>query len=312
MKRLINYSIFILLGLALLAASCDKRNKNSSTGAASSNNPHRNEVLATIGDTQITIGQLEEELNKQNPYVRMRFNSLERKKEFLKNMVRIEVLAKEAKRQNLEQDPEVQQRVKRAMIDRMMEKMHASLVKIEEISEQEIADYYEKNKASYFQPAKTRASMIVVKSKTEATKVIALAQKKPSDAGYFMQLVKEYSIDEASKARRGDLEFFTKDATNIPPALVELAFATKQMWAVAGPVPLKNGFAVIMKTGEMEEVKRTLEQEKDRIRNRLFNEKRVKAMEQYVETLQAKANIQINEQNLEKVKISTSLEATAK
>src|SRR5512137_2955175 len=92
---LVAISSLALLGLALLGG-CQKR-----TGAgepAQAKSPDSDKPVATIGDTKITVGMLEEELNRQNPYLRMRFASPERRKEFLKNMVRFEVLAQEAKR----------------------------------------------------------------------------------------------------------------------------------------------------------------------------------------------------------------------
>src|SRR5262249_23613934 len=53
------------------------------------------EVLAKIDDVTITVGEFQDRINKQSPYVRQRYTSVERKKEFLDNLVRFEVLAKE-------------------------------------------------------------------------------------------------------------------------------------------------------------------------------------------------------------------------
>jgi hypothetical protein len=43
--------------------------------------------------------------------------------------------------------------------------------------------------------------------------------------------------------------------------------------------------------------------ERDHIKNRLYNERRVKALEKYVEELEKKAKVEINAANLAKVKI---------
>ena len=55
------------------------------------------EVLAKVDDVTITVGEFQERINQQSPYVRARYTSIERKKEFLDNLVRFEVLAKEAR-----------------------------------------------------------------------------------------------------------------------------------------------------------------------------------------------------------------------
>ena len=52
--------------------------------------------LAKIDDVTITLGEFQERINRQSPYIRARYTSLEQKKEFLDSLVRFEVLAKEA------------------------------------------------------------------------------------------------------------------------------------------------------------------------------------------------------------------------
>ena len=53
-------------------------------------------VVARIGGLEITLKEFERRLKEQAPYARARYASLERKKEFLDNLVRFEVLAAEA------------------------------------------------------------------------------------------------------------------------------------------------------------------------------------------------------------------------
>lgn len=263
-------------------------------------------VVANIGQDKITVGMLEDELNRQNPYVRMRFASDERKKDFLKNMVRFEVLAREARRRKLEGDPEVVRRVKRVMIDRMMEQLRSTLVKMEEVTDADVQAYFTKNKKHYQQPPKVRASMIVVKTRQEALALLNKAKQKPSDVRFFSALVKDHSIDADSKGRMGDLRFFARGDPKIPAAAAEAAFAIGYLWALGGPVQLEQGWAVLMKTGEMEAVNRPLDLEKNRIKNRLFNERRLKAVEKFVKELQDKAKTVIVKKNLSEVKVNLS------
>ncbi len=263
-------------------------------------------VVANVGQDKITVGMLEDELNRQNPYVRMRFASDERRKDFLKNMVRFEVLAREARRRKLEGDPEVVRRVKRVMIDRMMEQLRSTLVKLEDVTAADVQAYYTKNKTLYQQPPKVRASMIVVKTRQAALALMQKAKQKPSDVRFFGDLVKDHSIDADSKGRMGDLKFFAKGDPKIPTAAAEAAFAITNLWALGGPVQLEQGWAVLMKTGEMEAVNRPLELEKNRIKNRLFNERRLKAVEKFVKELQDKAKTVIVKKNLSEVKVNLS------
>ena len=45
-------------------------------------------VVAKVGERTITLGELEEQLEQQPIYVRVRYNTLEKKKEFLDNIIR--------------------------------------------------------------------------------------------------------------------------------------------------------------------------------------------------------------------------------
>jgi len=261
------------------------------------------QVVATIGDRKITMDDVTKALNQKSPYVRMRFSSLERRKEFLKNLVRLEVLAQEAARRGLDQDPEVLRRTKRVMVDRLVETLRKDLVKFADITDKDVKDFYEANKKLYVQPRRVRVSQIVLKTKADAKRVMALSLKKKGDVRHFSQLAKDESIDEASKGKRGDLGFFDETSTVIPKEILTAAFAIKAMWQLGGPVKVKNGYAILMKTGEKRALNRSVEIEKQRIKNRVFRERRVKAINDFIDGLQKKAKVEINEANLAKVKV---------
>jgi len=76
--------------------------------------------LAKVDDVVITVGELQERLNRQSPYIRARYTSLEQKKEFLDSLIRFEVLAKEAERRGFDKDPEVIRTMKQVMIQKLM------------------------------------------------------------------------------------------------------------------------------------------------------------------------------------------------
>src|SRR4051812_437405 len=81
----------VLLGTgALMHAACE-RVTPSSQAAPNEKSKGSTEVLAKIDDVIITVGDFQNRINQQSPYVRARYTSLERKKEFLDNLVRFEV-----------------------------------------------------------------------------------------------------------------------------------------------------------------------------------------------------------------------------
>jgi parvulin-like peptidyl-prolyl isomerase len=297
-----------LLGL-LVVFGCGKNTDGeggAGAGGAAPSTPNKKGdralAVARVGESKITVGQVEDELNKLHPSVRVRFSSPERRKDFVKNLVRFEVLAREARRRKLDKDPEVVKRVKRAMIDVMMDQLRSSLVKMEQITDSDVEAYYHKHIKLYRKPPKVRVSMIVTKTRGEAARLLAQAKKKAGDVGHFAELAAKHSIDPATKVRRGDVGFFAKDDTKVPPAIIEAAFSIDAMWTFAGPLKLDDKWAIVLKTGDMPGTNRPLEMERNRIRNRLYNERRLKAVEDFVKQLQESAKVEILEKNLAKVK----------
>src|SRR5207249_10244650 len=110
----VSLSLSLLAAGALLHAACE-RVGNKSQAAPGSRSVDPAQVLAKIDDVVITVGDFQGRINQQSPYVRARYTSLERKKEFLDNLVRFEVLAKEAERRGLGKDEEVVRTMKQVM-----------------------------------------------------------------------------------------------------------------------------------------------------------------------------------------------------
>jgi hypothetical protein len=79
-------------------------------------------VVAKVDDNVITVGDVQERLNKQSPFIRARYTTVEKKKEFLDNLVRFEVMAREAQRRGYDKDPEVQRVMKQQMISKFLQK----------------------------------------------------------------------------------------------------------------------------------------------------------------------------------------------
>src|SRR5687768_8526013 len=195
---------FLLVALAL-AGACDRKADGEGTAhsraqAGPSAPPQSSEELktplATIDDVTITLGEFQERINKQSPYVRARYTSLEQKKDFLDNLVRFEVLAKEAKKRGLDQDAEVVRTMKQVMIQKLMKEEFESRVKPEDVTDAEMQKFYDEHKAEYNKPEEVRVSAVIVKDKATADKAAAEAKgAKGADNKGFRDLVTQYSQD---------------------------------------------------------------------------------------------------------------------
>lgn len=262
------------------------------------------EPVATIDGTPITVAEMQDRINKQSPYVRARYTSVEQKKDFLDTLVRFEVLAREARARGYDQDPEVVRTMKQVMIQKLLKDEFDNKLKAEDIPDEDLKKYYDAHVADYNKPEEVRVSAVVVKDKAKAEKVAAEAKLPANvDTKMFRDLVDKYSEDEDSKQRGGDLRFFTAENKLLPEAVVKAAFTLKNQGDVSGPIATDRGYYVLKQTGLRKAINKTFEEVKRQIQNRLFRDKRTEAMETFVADLKKAAKIDVKAEALAKVQI---------
>jgi peptidyl-prolyl cis-trans isomerase C len=308
--------VIALATLALLAGCSEAKESSKQAprermrqpAAPTQSQEELNTVLAKVDDVVITIGELQEQLNRQSPYIRARYASMEQKKEFLDSLIRFEVLAKEALRRGYDKDPEVVRTMKQVMIQKLMKEEFEQKLTPDSIPDADMKAYYDANLADYVKPEEIRASAIVIKTKSQAQKVAAEAK---GDAGKtnkgFRDLVSKYSTDEEGKLSGGDLRYFARDNKDLPKAVVDAAFGLGSTGDVSDAIDGGNGkWYVLKQTGRRKAVTKSFDDAKPQIRNKLYRDKRVDAQNQFVADLKGKAKIEINTDNLKKVRIDTS------
>ena len=264
--------------------------------------------LAKIDDVTITLGEFQERINRQSPYIRARYTSLEQKKDFLDSLIRFEVLAKEAYRRGFDKDPEVVRTMKQVMIQKLTRDEFDAKVTPDSVPDADMKKYYDANLSEYVKPEEVRASAIILKNKAQADRVLLEARGEAGKTNKgFRDLVTKYSQDEDSKQRGGDLRYFSVDGKDVPPPIAKAAFALVNTGDVSPVVDAGNGTYYILKqTGRRKSLTKTFDDAKAQIRNKLFREKRIQAQKDFVDGLRAQAKIQINDANLAKVRIDTS------
>lgn len=267
------------------------------------------QVLATVGDTTITLGQFAERLGSQSPYLRARYTSPERRREFLDNMIRFELLAIEARRRGADQREEVARVRRQVMVQQMMKEMFDEKgIQLADITDQEIAAYYDAHRDEFSKPAQVRASHILVANRAEAEQILAKAKSAKDDMQVFRHLALEHNTDAATKESQGDLRFFGKapgpNDADVPVPVREAAFKLQNIGDVVPEVVASDrGFHVLKLTGKRDAMERSLEDARRMIQNRLWREKREKAIDAFVADLRAKANVQEDMALLSQVKV---------
>jgi peptidyl-prolyl cis-trans isomerase C len=296
----------LALGLAAATLACKPAKIK-----ATQDNSELGQVVAKVDDNVITVGDVQERINKQAPFIRSRYTTLEKKKEFLDNLIRFEVMAAEAQKRGYDKDPEVIRVMKQQMISKFLQKDFESKLKVEDVPDAEVEKYYSSHPEEFNRKDEVRVGEIVVKDKAKADKVAtevrALPKGPTTDQKPFRDLVTKYSEDEDTRQRAGDSTFFDKDSVAIPRPVVDAAFKLSEIGDVAGPIKTDKGYHIIKLTQKKPGFARPLAEVKRQIQQRLFRDLRTKSMDAFIADLRKKSKIDIHEDMLAKVLIDAGM-----
>jgi peptidyl-prolyl cis-trans isomerase C len=307
-----NVLVVIVVAAALSACPKPSGQTGSATKPASA---ATGEPIAKIDGEPITVDQVQKRLDEQSPFVRVRYQDPEKKKEFLDNQIRFEVLAAEALARGIDKDADVLEATKKIIVQKLTRQEFDNRVKLQDVTDAELQKYFDAHQADYQKPEMARASDIAIafgSDKASAKKKADEAQKKAADKSkledrnYFKDLVTQYSTDESTKRAGGDIRYLTAAEVEdkYGAAVKTWLFANETVNEVSPVVEGKDAWHVLKRTGSRKAIVRTFEQVKNQIKNVVFREKRTAAFNQYVDDLKKKHNVVVYENKLDQVKVN--------
>ena len=172
------------LVLALFAMpACSKKKEETGAVASASASAARKKLtpelakktLAKVGDRVITLGEYEATLERMDPFERMRYQSQDRRKRLLDDMIEVELLSQEARRRGLDKAPETQERMRGILREQMLDDLRKSAPAPNEVPEPELRAYYDAHKDEFAEPERRRVAAIVLDSQPMAKTVLAKA-----------------------------------------------------------------------------------------------------------------------------------------
>jgi len=259
------------------------------------------EVLFKVGDTNVTVGEFAARLAEQSPYLRARYNSPERRRDYLDNMIRFELMAAEAHRMELDQTPEVSRTRKQVMIQQMMKQIAESQVQLSDITDEDINQYYEAHQSEFHKAEQVRASHILIKSRVQAQRMLQQVLQHENDVNFFRGTAEQWNVDPVTRDRFGDLRFFSRPGERgegepaIADAVAEAAFSIEQIGRIHPRlVQTEAGFHIIKLTGRRAALNRTLEEARRPIQNRLWRERREAGVQEFIDGLRGQAGVEEN------------------
>ena len=266
-------------------------------------------VLAKVGQVEITVGDVAGELASKGSFIRTRYQSPERRREFLDQMIRFELLAQEAERRGYDELPEVQRTRKQMMIRRFLAERFESGGP-DGITPEDVRAYYESHRTEFHTPAQVRASHIRCRDRATATRVLRELLEDASNLQLYRRLAEENNTDEETRDRFGDLRFFSipeergENEPEIPPEVANAAFTIERIGGIHPEVVRsEEGWHVVKLTGRRAAMHRTLQEAETPIRNRLWRERRETNIQTLIDELRAESDVEENLEMLENVRI---------
>lgn len=265
-------------------------------------------VLAKVGDHELTLGEYAATLERMDPFERLRYQSPERRKQLLDELIDLELLADEARRRGLDQQPETQERVRQLLRDELLARTRESVPAPDQISEADARRYYDEHRDDFREPERRRVAHIALGSEAEAKAVLEKAREaSPAEWG---KLVASQSRDPRAKA--GDLAELAGDLgivgppghprgenPNVPEPLRAAVFEIDRLGGVLPRVvAAERAFHVVRLTGKTDARDRTYADAERSIRVALVQARIVAREAELEQELKKKYPVTIDEAQL--------------
>ena len=264
-------------------------------------------VIAKVGDKEIVFGDLNELIKMMPPSYQAMFRSDDQITKLLERQIDNILFAQEARRLQLDQDPTVRYKIEeftKGILTQVL--IDAQVNKSVTVTDGEIAEYYKKHQDEFQVPEKIKVSHILIAVAPDAPENEKKEKKAQAEeirakaiAGEdFSDLAKKYSEDTKTKDRGGVLGFFSKGSKN--PELEKAAFSLKKD-EVSSPILTTKGYEIVKLLDTKEATTKSLEESKNRISNKLQQEKRNDAVTKLLEDLKAKTSVVIYDDVIKKI-----------
>ncbi|MCD6570766.1 MAG: peptidylprolyl isomerase, partial [Deltaproteobacteria bacterium] len=253
-------------------------------------------ILAKVGDEVILDKDIEMLLSKIPQQYRKKYDSPGAKKEIVEKLVDVKVLAWEARRRGIDKRPDVNLRIT-YFIDQMLAKeLEEDVTNNIEVTDKEIARYYDEHKDKFTTQPRVKARHILVKTKNEAEDVL----KRIKSGEDFAALAKKISKCPSAK-KGGDLGWISKG--RMYPAFEKAAFALNP-GDISGVVKTSSGYHIIKIENKRPAKTKDLDKVKGSIERRLIKDKREKILKELNSEIEKKVNVKINEDYFKSLKAS--------
>ena len=261
----------------------------------------KKDIVATIGDTIITVDYVQEQMERQMTLSNQRFVTLDSKRKFVDNLIVFETLALEADKQGFSRDVDAVHAMKKIMVqkfllDSLQKKLHP-----DDLTDKELRTFYNDHQKDYQQTMAIQVLLYLMKNKKDANKAHAAVKKlDPTAHVSFKTIMEKHGAKQLGRTPR----YIRRDDTSLPPSIIKAIFTLRNIGDTQGPIAADEQLFFIRKTGLREGKVRSFSSVKRQLRNRLYREQRQKNQETLIKQLQTKTPVERFDDQLKTLSIS--------
>lgn len=312
----------VLTGAALLLSGCKSCDRPTDEGAdgghaqPTSLTPEQaKQVLVRFADGEtITLGDYAAALEHMDQFDRLRYQSAERRKELLDEMINVRLLAKEAEAKGYDKDPLAQQELRAILRDAMLAQARKGAPTPAEIPEAEVRAWFDAHRAEYKDPERRRVSVVVLKDEATAKDALAAA-KKAAGPAQWGEIVRAKSIDPQARANvpvdlAGDLGIVSPpgdprgENTRVPDEVRAAVFEVSEVNGVLDRVVAAKGkFWVVRLTQKLPAHERSFEEAERTIRVKIAQDKLRAKEDELIAELKKSVKVEVDEAALATAKV---------
>lgn len=301
-------------GLVVLAAAPLGHAHTSQLRAAASSDPaeiaRRSQIVASFEGGKVTLGELEDAILEQNPMMQQRYQTAEAVHVLLDRSVRFALLAAEAERRGYGKDESVVLAANQAAVQHFIQHQFDDAITLESIPAPDVEKYYTTHIGEFVRGEGRRASVLMVADQAAADALMPKVQA--ADLRAFRELARTQSLDETTKQRSGDLPFFDASGkgfdaedSGVDPAIAKAAFELKEVGETSRPVQVGQRFVIVRLSGIRAAEDDSLQAADDRIRQRLWRDRRQQAIDAFSEELKQKQHYVVRRELIDAVKLES-------
>jgi hypothetical protein len=276
------------------------------------------DVAAKVGGYELRVSEVEKRLAQVPLFQLKNMGSSpdEIKKRFVEELVELEIMVQGARMENLDERPEVDQRIRSVLVSALLDELAKKAAADGAVTDEKIRAYYEANADRYQPQERIMIWQIAVKTKAEAEKLLSTIQsgaefkEEATFVDAWDKLARENSIDKSTYMRKGNLGFVHPDGSThhkdvkVPTAIYAAASKIKDGAVYPEPLQVESFWVVIARRGSSTTPHRTLQSERETIRQYLAREHILQERKALIERLRNEHVQEKNERVLEQLTIT--------